>query len=144
VDRFDNMRVFAKVVESGSFAGAAARLGISASLFTPATTDGGFTDPNIPAGFAPFGTQNIDGELFVTYAKQNAQKHDDVPGPGNGFVDVFDTDGHLLRRFASRGPLNSPWGVARASFAFGRLVATSSLAIRQRRDQRVRFRREIP
>ena len=48
------------------------------------------------------------------------QKHDDVAGRGNGFVDVFDTDGHLLRRFASRGPLNSPWGVARASFAFGR------------------------
>jgi uncharacterized protein (TIGR03118 family) len=62
-------------------------------LFTPVTTDGGFADPNIPAGFAPFGIQNIDGELFVTYAKQNAQKHDDVPGQGNGFVDVFDTDG---------------------------------------------------
>jgi uncharacterized protein (TIGR03118 family) len=43
-----------------------------------------------------------------------------VAGPGHGFVDVFDTDGHLLRRFASRGSLNSPWGVARASFAFGR------------------------
>jgi uncharacterized protein (TIGR03118 family) len=56
----------------------------------------------------------------VTYAQQNAQKHDDVAGSGNGFVDVFDTDGHLLRRFASRGKLNSPWGVARASFAFGR------------------------
>jgi uncharacterized protein (TIGR03118 family) len=56
----------------------------------------------------------------VTYAKQDAQKHDDVAGPGKGFVDVFDTDGHLLRRFASRGHLNSPWGVARASFAFGR------------------------
>jgi uncharacterized protein (TIGR03118 family) len=89
-------------------------------LFTPATTDGGFTDPNIPAGFAPFGIQNINGDLFVTYAKQNAQRHDDVAGPGNGFVDVFDTDGHLLRRLASRGPLNSPWGVVRASFAFGR------------------------
>jgi uncharacterized protein (TIGR03118 family) len=89
-------------------------------LFTSATTDGGFTDPQIPAGFAPFGIQNINGDLFVTYAKQNAQKNADVAGPGNGFVDVFDTDGHLLRRFASRGPLNSPWGVARASFAFGR------------------------
>jgi uncharacterized protein (TIGR03118 family) len=88
--------------------------------FKAATTDGGFTDPKIPAGFAPFGIQNIDGDLFVTYAKQNAQKHDDVAGQGNGFVDVFDTDGHLLRRFASRGPLNSPWGIARASFAFGR------------------------
>jgi uncharacterized protein (TIGR03118 family) len=91
--------------------------------FRPATSsevDGGFVDPNIPAGFAPFGIQNINGNLFVTYAKQNAAKHDDVAGQGNGFVDIFDTDGHLLRRFASRRPLNSPWGVARASFALGR------------------------
>jgi uncharacterized protein (TIGR03118 family) len=88
--------------------------------FKPATTDGDFTDPKIPAGFAPFGIQNINGDLFITYAKQNAEKHDDVAGKGNGFVDVFDTDGHLLRRFATRGKLNSPWGVARASFAFGR------------------------
>ena len=82
--------------------------------------EGDFSDPSIPAGFAPFGIQNINGDLFVTYAKQNAAKHDDVAGPGNGFVDVFDTNGHLLQRFASRGSLNSPWGVARASFAFGR------------------------
>jgi uncharacterized protein (TIGR03118 family) len=88
--------------------------------FTAATTDGGFVDPMIPAGYAPFGIQNIDGDLFVTYAQQNAAKHDDVAGPGKGFVDVFDTDGHLLRRFASRDALNSPWGIARASFAFGR------------------------
>ena len=87
--------------------------------YVPITTDGGFTDPNIPAGYAPFGIQKIDGNLFVTYAKQNAAKHDDVAGAGHGFVDVFDTDGHLLRRFASRGPLNSPWGIARASYAFG-------------------------
>jgi uncharacterized protein (TIGR03118 family) len=81
--------------------------------------DGTFTDPNIPAGFAPFGIRNIDGDLFVTFAKQNADKHDDVAGPGNGFVDVFDTDGHLLRRFATRGRLNSPWGVTRTSYGFG-------------------------
>jgi uncharacterized protein (TIGR03118 family) len=87
--------------------------------YKPATTDGGFVDPNIPVGFAPFGIRNIGGDLFVTYAKQNAQKHDDLAGVGNGFVDVFDTDGHLLRRFASRGQLNSPWGLERASFAFG-------------------------
>ena len=82
--------------------------------------EGDFTDPNIPAGFAPFGIENIDGNLFVSYAKQDADKHDDVAGPGHGFVDVFDTDGNFLRRFASRGPLNSPWGMTRASFAFGR------------------------
>ncbi len=88
--------------------------------FTKVTTQGGFVDPKIPSGFAPFGIQNINGSLFVTYAKQNAAKHDDVAGAGNGFVDVFDTDGNLLQRLASRGALNSPWGVARASFAFGR------------------------
>ena len=91
----------------------------SDGLFTPATTDGGFIDPDLPAGYAPFGIETIDGNLFVTYAQQNAAKHDDVAGPGHGFVDVFDTNGNLLRRFASRGPLNSPWGVTRASFAFG-------------------------
>jgi uncharacterized protein (TIGR03118 family) len=89
-------------------------------LFTPVTTDGGFADPSIPTGYAPFGIQNIDGDLFVTYAKQDQAKHDDVAGEGRGFVDVFDTDGHLLRRFASRGRLNSPWAVTRASFNFGR------------------------
>ena len=89
-------------------------------LYTSATTDGGFTDPHMPAGYAPFGISNIDGDLFVSYAKQDKQKHDDVAGNGHGFVDIFDTDGHLLRRFASRGSLDSPWGITRASFAFGR------------------------
>ena len=88
--------------------------------YTQCAANCGFTDPKIPPGFAPFGIQNINGNLFVTYAKQNAAKHDDVAGPGNGFVDVFDTSGNLLKRLASRGPLNSPWGVARASYAFGR------------------------
>jgi uncharacterized protein (TIGR03118 family) len=89
-------------------------------LMPPDIISGAFTDPNLPAGYAPFGIENIDGDLFVSYAKQNAAKHDDVAGLGNGFIGVFDTDGNLLRRFASRGPLNSPWGVTRASFAFGK------------------------
>jgi len=92
----------------------------SDGLFTKVTTlDGHFTDPEIPRGYAPFNIANIDGDLFVTYAKQDADKHDDVAGAGHGFVDVFDTDGHLIRRFESRGRLNSPWGITRASFAFG-------------------------
>src|SRR5207248_2330862 len=82
--------------------------------FRPATSteiDGAFTDPNMPAGFAPFGIQNIHGDLFVTYAMQDAAKHDDVAGPGNGFVDVYTTRGKMLKRFASGGALNSPWAV---------------------------------
>jgi len=71
-----------------------------------------FTDPNIPKGFAPFNIRNFNGELFVTYAKQDGPKYDDVAGPGNGFIDVYDTSGTLLRRLVSNGNLNSPWGMA--------------------------------
>jgi len=78
-----------------------------------------FSDTAIPSGFAPFGIQNIGGQLFVTYAKQNALKHDDISGPGNGFIDVFDLSGTLIRRFASDGTLNSPWGLAIAPSTFG-------------------------
>jgi uncharacterized protein (TIGR03118 family) len=89
------------------------------ATFGPATVSGSFTDPNIPAGFAPFGIANIDGSLYVTYAKQDDEQEDDVKGPGNGFVDVFDPNGTLVRRFASRGPLNSPWAVVLAPAGFG-------------------------
>jgi uncharacterized protein (TIGR03118 family) len=81
---------------------------------------GSFTDPNIPAGFAPFGIKNIGGTLFVTYARQLApDNHDDQAGPGNGFIDEFDTNGKLIERFASQGPLNSPHGIALAPADFG-------------------------
>jgi uncharacterized protein (TIGR03118 family) len=93
------------------------------NTFAPAANKllGHFRDPEIQAGYAPFGIRNIDGDLFVTYAKQDSAKHDDVAGPGRGYVDVFDTDGRLVRRFAAGGLLNSPWGVARAPLGFGRL-----------------------
>lgn len=87
--------------------------------FNPVTRAGAFTDPTLPTGFAPFGIQNIGGLIYVTYALQNAQKHDDVKGPGNGFVDIFTTSGTLVRRLASRGTLNSPWGLALAPATFG-------------------------
>jgi uncharacterized protein (TIGR03118 family) len=87
--------------------------------FAPVTTAGAFTDPNIPAGFAPFNIQNLGGKLYVTYAMQNDEKHDDVAGPGNGFVDVYDLSGTLLQRLVSSGPLNSPWGMAIAPANFG-------------------------
>ncbi len=80
-----------------------------------------FTDPNELPGFAPFGIKNIDGVLFVTYAKQlPPDNHDDQEGPGNGFIDEFDTSGHFLRRFATQGTLNSPIGMAVAPDGFGR------------------------
>ena len=83
------------------------------------TLDGNFTDPTIPAGFAPFDIQTLGGVLYVTYALQKPDKHDDQAGPGNGFVDAYDLNGHLLRRVASAGTLNSPWGLAIAPASFG-------------------------
>ena len=69
--------------------------------------------------FAPFGIRNISGNLYVTFALQNAAKHDDVAGPSRGFVDVFNTNGNLIKRLISRGALNSPWGLTLAPSNFG-------------------------
>jgi uncharacterized protein (TIGR03118 family) len=78
-----------------------------------------FTDIEVPEGYAPFGIQNINGKLYVTFAKQNADKHDDVAGPGFGFVTVFDLNGNKIRRLISMGALNAPWGLALAPSNFG-------------------------
>jgi uncharacterized protein (TIGR03118 family) len=78
-----------------------------------------FTDSKLPAGFAPFNVQVLGDKLFVTFAMQDDAKQDDVSGAGNGFVDEFDLEGHLLHRVASGGPLDSPWGLAIAPASFG-------------------------
>jgi uncharacterized protein (TIGR03118 family) len=72
----------------------------------------GFVDATLPANYAPFGIRNFNGQIFVTYALQDAKKTDDVAGPGNGFVNVFDTSGNFIRRLVSNGNLNAPWGLA--------------------------------
>jgi len=71
-----------------------------------------FADPNLPKRFAPFGIRNINGQIYVTYALQGPGEHDDVAGPGNGFINVFDTSGNLVKRLVANGNLNSPWGLA--------------------------------
>src|SRR6266700_1100336 len=70
---------------------------------------GGFADPDLPAGYGPFGIRNFNGEIFVTYAKQDPDKEDDVACPGCGLINVFDTSGNFLRRLTQRGNLNAPW-----------------------------------
>lgn len=85
--------------------------------FGEVTLSGDFTDPGIKAGFKPFNIQNLGGELYVTYARDT--NNDGIPNGGNGFVSVFDTDGEFLRRVASGGVLNQPWGVALAPDDFG-------------------------
>ena len=82
-----------------------------------------FTDPKLPKGYAPFGIQALGGSIFVTYAKQDAAKKDDIAGDGAGYVDQYTTDGQLVARVASGGrknaPPNAPWGLALAPSSFG-------------------------
>jgi len=87
--------------------------------FAPVALPGSFSDPNLPAGYAPFGIQVIGTQVFVTYAVQDAAKQDPIVGAGNGIVNVFDLDGNFVRRFATAGALNAPWGIAEASGNFG-------------------------
>jgi uncharacterized protein (TIGR03118 family) len=81
--------------------------------------DHAFRDEEIPQGFAPFNVQEVNGNLYVTYAKQNATKHDDFDFPGLGFVDKFSPKGKLLQRLKHGPWLNAPWGVALAPANFG-------------------------
>lgn len=86
---------------------------------------GAFTDPSVPAGFAPFNIQNLGGKLYVAYAKQDLYQQGDVSGVGNGYVDVFDTTGKLLQSLVVGGTgslLNSPWGLALAPATFGKFA----------------------
>jgi uncharacterized protein (TIGR03118 family) len=79
---------------------------------------GAFSDPLLPEGFAPFNVQNIGGQLFVAFAKQDEEKEDEVAGPGLGFVDIFDARGKLVLRLQSGPWMNAPWGIAFAPASF--------------------------
>jgi uncharacterized protein (TIGR03118 family) len=87
--------------------------------FKPATLDGSFSDPNIPNSYSIFNIQNIGGKLYVTYAQQSHKEPDEETDRGSGFVDVFDTSGHLLQRLIEGNHLRAPWGVALAPADFG-------------------------
>ena len=87
--------------------------------FNLLATLGSFKDRNLPLGYAPFSIQQIGTQVFVTYAMQDASGTNPVVGPGNGIVSVFDQEGNFIRRFASNGPLNAPWGLVQAGANFG-------------------------
>ena len=98
------------------------RVDVFDASFKLITTPGGFKDPKVAKGFAPFGIQALGGDIFVTYAKQDAARHDDVPVPGQAYVDEFTPDGQLVARVVNSGkknaPLNAPWGLALAPADF--------------------------
>ena len=95
------------------------RIDVFNASFKPHKLPGDFSDPKLPAGYAPFNIVNINGVLYVAYAKQGPGAVDEVAGPGNGFVDVFTANGTLIRRLVTRGKLNAPWGLVVAPAGFG-------------------------
>jgi uncharacterized protein (TIGR03118 family) len=96
--------------------------------FQPVNAVNAFADPNLPRGYAPFNIVPITTggatRMFVTYAVQDADKHDDVAGQSHGIVNTFHLDGSMPQRFAQHGQLNSPWGMALAPAGFGALAGT--------------------
>jgi uncharacterized protein (TIGR03118 family) len=95
------------------------RVDVFDGTFAPVRNSGAFVDPSLPTGYAPFGIQAVGANIYVTYAQQDAQAHNAVAGAGLGIVDVFDTSGTFVKRLASGGTLNAPWGVAMAPSTFG-------------------------
>jgi uncharacterized protein (TIGR03118 family) len=112
-DGGSHFRVYAADFHNG-------KIDVIDSTFIKTSVPGGFSDPTLPAGFNPFNIMNLQGDLYVAYALKEADGNDEVAGPGLGFVDVFDADGFLIRRVASRGKLNAPWGMALAPSGFGK------------------------
>ena len=118
------------------------RVDVFDASFKLITTSGGFKDAKVAKGFAPFGIQALGGNIFVTYAKQDSAKKDDVPVPGQAYVDEFTPDGQLVARVVNSGkknaPLNAPWGLAMAPADFS--VFGGDLLVgqlRQRTHQRL-------
>lgn len=98
-----------------------ARIDVFDATFQPVALPArAFHDPHLPHGFAPFGIQAIGGDIYVTYAKQDAQHDHEVPGRGLGLVSVFSPTGEFVRRLITRGALNAPWGMALAPASFGK------------------------
>jgi uncharacterized protein (TIGR03118 family) len=90
------------------------------SAFNEVDVSGDFTDPGLPAHYAPFNVQTIAGSIYVAYAKQDASGQEEVHGEGLGVVDQYDLDGNFMARVATFGDLNSPWGMALAPSNFGK------------------------
>jgi len=96
------------------------KIDVYTTAYTPTATTGGFKDAKLPSGYSPFNIMNIQGNLYVAYAKVDPASGEERAGQGLGIVNVFDADGFLLKRLITRGVLNAPWGMALAPAGFGR------------------------
>jgi uncharacterized protein (TIGR03118 family) len=99
--------------------GAGAKVEVYNQSFAPATLAGSFTDPNVPAGYAPYDIHIISGQVYVTYMLRSPTTYSETLGPNTGFISVFDVNGNFIKRAITGGNLNSPWGMALAPAGFG-------------------------
>ena len=99
-----------------------AKIDIFDQQFAPANLSGSFTDPNIPAGYSPYGIHNVGGNIYIAYAQLPSGGGAAVTGAGLGYVDQFDPSGNLINRVASGGTLNAPWGMVQAPAGFGQFA----------------------
>lgn len=95
------------------------RVDVFDTNFAKVALPGGFNDPSLPAGYAPYGIQTVGSQIYVTFAQRQASGDDEAHGAGAGVVDVFDTAGNLVKRLVTGGALNAPWGLAIAPSNFG-------------------------
>ncbi len=99
--------------------GAGAKVEVYNQNFAPATLAGSFTDPNVPADYAPYDIHIISGQVYVTYMQRSTTTYSETLGPNTGFISVFDVNGNFIKRAITGGNLNSPWGMALAPAGFG-------------------------
>jgi len=128
VDRSTDGAVYTGIAAATTAAGdrlyaadfAHARIDVFDGSMNPVVDAAAFVDPRLPAGYAPFNVQAMNGRIFVAYAKVDPGTGDEIKGQGLGFVNVYETDGRLVARVAAHGQLNAPWGMAIAPQGFGK------------------------
>jgi uncharacterized protein (TIGR03118 family) len=117
------------------------RVDIFGGDWKPVKLPGAFSDPGLPKGYAPFGIQNLGGNIFVAYAKQTPGSNDETQGKGLGIVDEYSPMGVLMGRVATHGALNAPWGLAWApATGFGK--ASGKLLVGNFGDGRINVFRQ--
>jgi uncharacterized protein (TIGR03118 family) len=99
--------------------GAGGKVEVYNQSFAPATLAGSFTDPNVPAGYAPYAIHVISNQVYVTYMLRSTTTYSETLGPNTGFISVFDVNGNFIKRAITGGNLNAPWGMALAPTGFG-------------------------
>ncbi|HVZ30591.1 MAG TPA: TIGR03118 family protein [Asticcacaulis sp.] len=111
------------------------RIDVFDSNYNKISVSGSFTDPTVPADYAPFNIQAVGNQLYVTYAKKDPASDNEITGAGFGYIAIFDANGVLVKHLISGGALNAPWGIAVAPGNFG--VVSNALLVGNSGDGKI-------